>query len=118
MLYLPEDFRELNIDGLRDTVALSSAIPEADLRKIRLPVPHTILNEGPLPEFQIMAANGQLKAPIATVELRSGEYGKRWHKNSPMAILKHNTVHHSSIDCAPNRVFHGRVARKILDHKQ
>ena len=61
------DFGELNIDGLIDTGALSSAIPEADSRKIRL---HTILNEGPPPEFQIMVANGQLEAPIATVELQ------------------------------------------------
>ena len=70
MLYFPMDFRELNIDGLIDTGALSSAIPEADLRKIRLLAPHTILNEGPPPEFQIMVASGQLEAPIATVELQ------------------------------------------------
>ena len=70
MLYFPMDFGELNIDGLINTGALSSAIPEADLRKIRLLAPHTILNEGPAPEFQIMVANGQLEAPIATVELQ------------------------------------------------
>ena len=70
MLYFPMDFGELNIDGLIDTGALSSAIPEADLRKIRLLAPHTILNEGPPPEFQILVANGQLEAPIATVELQ------------------------------------------------
>ena len=70
MLYFPMDFGELKIDGLTDTGALSSAIPEADLRKIRLLAPHTILNEGPPPEFQIMFANGQLEAPIATVELQ------------------------------------------------
>ena len=70
MLYFPMDFGELNIDGLIDTGALSSAIPEADLRKIRLLAPHTILNEGPPPEFQVMVANGQLEAPIATVELQ------------------------------------------------
>ena len=70
MLYFPMDFGELNIDGLIDTGALSSAIPEADLRKIRLLAPHTILNEGPPPEFQIIVANGQLEAPIATVELQ------------------------------------------------
>ena len=64
------DFGELNIDGLLDTGALSSTIPEADLRKIRLLAPHTILNEGPPPEFQIMVANGQLEAPIATVALQ------------------------------------------------
>ena len=42
MLYFPMDFGELNIDGLVDTGALSSAIPEADLRKIRLLAPHTL----------------------------------------------------------------------------
>ena len=70
MLYFPMDFGELNIDGLIDKGALSTAIPEADFRKIRLLAPHTILNEGPPPEFQIMVANGQLEAPIATVELQ------------------------------------------------
>ena len=70
MLYFPMDFGELTIDGLIDTGALSSAISEADLRKIRLLAPHTILNEGPPPAFQIMVANGQLEAPIATVELQ------------------------------------------------
>ena len=65
MLYFPMDFGELNIDGLIDTGALSGAIPE-----VRLLAPHTILNEGPPPEFQIMVANGQLDAPIATVELQ------------------------------------------------
>ena len=34
MLYFPMDFGELKIDGLIDTGALSSAMPEADLRKI------------------------------------------------------------------------------------
>ena len=62
-------FRELSIVGLIDTGAFSSAIPELDIRKILLLAPHTILNEGPPPEFQIMVANGQLEAPIATVEL-------------------------------------------------
>ena len=70
MFYFPMDFGELNIDGLIDTGALSSAIPEADLRKFRLLAPYTILNEGPPPEFQSMVANGQLEAPNATVELQ------------------------------------------------
>ena len=70
MLYLPMNLRELNIDGLIETGGFPSAIPEADLRKIRLLAPHTILIEGPPPEFQIMVANGQLEAPIATVELQ------------------------------------------------
>ena len=46
------DFGELKIDGLIDTGALSSAISEPDLRKIRLLAPHTILNEGSPAEFQ------------------------------------------------------------------
>ena len=70
MLYFPMDFGELNIDGLIDTGALSSALPEADLRKIRLLAPHTIIIKDPPPEFQVMVDNGQLQAPIATVELQ------------------------------------------------
>ena len=49
---------------------MSSSIPEADLRKIRLLAPHTIINEGPPPKFQIIVAKGQLEAPIATVEFQ------------------------------------------------
>ena len=70
LLHFPMDFGELNFDGLINTGALSSAIPEADLLKIQSLAPNTILNEGPSPEFQIMVANGQLEAPIATVELQ------------------------------------------------
>ena len=61
MLYIPMDFRELIIDGLIDKSALSNAIPEADLCKIRLPAAYTILNGGPLSEFRIMVVNGQLE---------------------------------------------------------
>ena len=70
MLFFPMDFGKLNIDVLVDTGALSTAIPETDSGKIRLLAPLTVLNEGPQPEFQTMVANGQLKAPIATVELQ------------------------------------------------
>ena len=70
MLYFPMDFEELTIDGLIDTGALSSAIPEADLRKIRLLAPQSIIKEGPAPTFQIMVANGQLETPRSTVELK------------------------------------------------
>ena len=69
ILYFPLDFGELNVDGLIDRGALSSAIAEAELPKYRLLAQHTILKEGPLPEFPIVVANGQLEAPIATVEL-------------------------------------------------
>ena len=70
VLYFPMDSGELNIDGLKDTGALSCAILEVDLPKIRLLALHTNLKEGPPPEFQFMFANGQLEAPIATVELQ------------------------------------------------
>ena len=63
MLYFPMDFGKLTIDGLIDTGALSSAIPEADLRK-------TVIREGPPPNFQIMVANGQLETPKSTTELK------------------------------------------------
>ena len=70
MLYFPMDFGELTLDGLVDTGVLSSAIPEADLRKIRLLAPQSIIKEGPAPNFQIMVANGQLEVPKSTIELK------------------------------------------------
>ena len=73
MLYFPMDFGELTLDGLVDTGALSSAIPEADLRKIRLLATQSIVKEGPAPNFHgqlIMVANGQLETPKSTVELK------------------------------------------------
>ena len=70
MLYIPMHFGELTLDGLIDTGTHSSAIPEADLRKIRLPAPQSIIKEGPVPSFQIMVACGGLKTPKSTVELK------------------------------------------------
>ena len=70
MLYFPMDFGELTIDGLIDTGALSSAIPEMEPRKIRLLSPQSVIREGPPPNFQIMVANGQLETPKSTIELK------------------------------------------------
>ena len=92
MLYFPMDFGELTLDGLIDTGpvsmspsnvsspksigkynirpppgAHSSAIPEADPRKI---APQPIVKEGPAPSFQIMVANGDLETPKSSVELK------------------------------------------------
>ena len=64
------DFGELFIDGLIDTGALSGALLEADLRKIRFLAPHKTVTECLPIEFQTMVANGQLEAPIATVDLQ------------------------------------------------
>ena len=60
----------------------------------------------------------QAHATIKTsLKMASGEYRKQWHKYLPIAILNYNTTYHSSIDCEPSRVFHGRVPHNILDHK-
>ena len=64
------DFVDLNIDELIDTVALSGAILEANLRKTQILSPHTLLSEGFAPESQIMVANGQLEALVTTFELQ------------------------------------------------
>ena len=57
------DFGKLTLDGLIDTGAHSSAIPAADLRKIRILAPQSIIEEGPAPSFQIMVANEVLETP-------------------------------------------------------
>ena len=80
MLYFPIDFGELTLDGLVDTGALSSVIPDTDIRKIRLIAPQSIINEGPAPNFQIMVANGQLESPKSTVELKVEVGDKDFHK--------------------------------------
>ena len=67
MYYMPMDFEKLTLDGLIDTGALTSAISEQDLNKIKLLANETIKETGPPPVFQIMVANGQLEVPIGTV---------------------------------------------------
>ena len=69
MYYIPMDFQNLTLDGLIDTGALTSAISEQDLNKIKLLANDAIKETGPPPNFQIMVANGQLEVPIGTVLL-------------------------------------------------
>ena len=64
------DFGELTIDDLNDTGTLYSAMPEMDLRKLRLHPPKSVIREGPPPNFQILVANGQLETPKSTIELK------------------------------------------------
>ena len=66
MLYCPMDFDELTLDGFLDTGALSGAIQEADLRRVRLLDPQTIIKEVQASNFQILVATGQLKTPKST----------------------------------------------------
>ena len=91
MLYFSMDAGELTLDALEDTRALSSAIPEADLRKIRLLAPQSIFKEGPAPNFQIVVANGQLETPKSTVELKFEVVGHR----IPRDIHSHANTHQS-----------------------
>ena len=64
---------------------------------------------------------GVLERAHATIKasliMASGEYRKQWHKYLPIAILNYNTTYHSSNDCEPSRIFHGRVPHNTLDHK-
>ena len=64
---------------------------------------------------------GVLERAHATIKtslkMESFEYRKQWHNYLPIAILNYNTTYHSSIDCEPSRVFHGRVPHNILDNE-
>ena len=68
--YIQMDFEKLTLDGLIDTGALTSAISEQDLNKIKLLANEAIKETGPPTNFQIMVANGQLQVPIGTVLLK------------------------------------------------
>ena len=69
MYYMPMDFEKRTLDGLIDTGALTSAISEQDLNKIKLFANESIKETGPPPNLQIVVANGQLEVPIGTVLL-------------------------------------------------
>ena len=64
---------------------------------------------------------GFLERALATIKtslkMGTGDYRKQWHKYLPIAILNYTTTYHSSINCEPSRLFHGRVPQNILDHK-
>ena len=53
MYYFPMDFEKLTLDGLIDTGALTSAISETGLNKIKLLSNEAIKDTGPAPNFQI-----------------------------------------------------------------
>ena len=64
------DFGDLTINGLIDTGALFSTIPEMDFQKIRLLSPQSVIRKSPPPKFQILFANGKLETPKSTIELK------------------------------------------------
>ena len=63
------DFGGLTIHGVIDTGALSSAILEMDLRKMRLLSPQSVIREGPPPNFQIKGRKWTIRTPKSTIEL-------------------------------------------------
>ena len=76
------------------------------------------LNHATKKHAQTIGVLERAHATIKTsLKMASGEYRNQWHKYLPIAILNYNTTNHSSIDCEPSRVFHGRVPHNILDHK-
>ena len=81
MYYFPLDFEKLTLDGLIDTGALTSAISEADLNKIKLLSNEAIKDTGPAPNFQIMVANCPLERPIGRVLLEFEVADFQYQKN-------------------------------------
>ena len=69
MLYFLVVLGELTANGFIETVALSSVIPEMDLRKIRLLSKQAFIWEDSPPNFQTMVANGQLETSKSTIVL-------------------------------------------------
>ena len=47
--------------------------------------------------------------------IETGERRSLWHKYISIAVLNYNTSYHSSIDCEPSRLFHGRIPYNIHD---
>ena len=58
-------FGDLTIDDLIDTGAIFNAMSESDLEQIKRIAPQKTLKDSPLPDFQIVVANGQKETPIA-----------------------------------------------------
>ena len=127
MLYVPMDFGELTLDGLIDTGAHSSAIPEANLRKIQLLAPQSIVKEGPAPSFQIMVANGDIETLKSTVELNFEMGDFEFHEifivmeklSSPIIGLMFLQRNHTVLDMRqgiPNFPFFS-MQLKTADHK-
>ena len=54
--YIPMNSEKLTLDGLIDTGALTSAISEQDLNKIKVLANEAIKETGPPPNFRIMVA--------------------------------------------------------------
>ena len=62
---------------------------------------------------------GRLERSHASIKqalkIETGERRSLWHKYINIAVLNYNTSYHTSISCAPSRVFHGRIPYNVLD---
>ena len=104
LYYMPMDFEKLTLDGLIDTGALTSAISEKDLNKIKLIANEAIKDISPLRNLQIMVANGKLEVLIGTVllEFEVADYMLRENfiimKNLPIPHLGFLRKNNASFD--------------------
>ena len=51
------------------------------------------------------------------LKMETGERKSLWLMYVSIAVLNYNMSYHASIECEPSRVYHGRIASKILDLK-
>ena len=52
-----------------------------------------------------------------TLKIETGETRFMWHEYVNLAVLNYHTSYHTSIDCEPSRVLHGRNPYNVLDLK-
>ena len=57
-------------------------------------------------------SHAQLKRIL---KLDSNEEWNDWHRYVPFATFIHNTSYHSSVNCCPTTLFHGREPVKLLN---
>ena len=74
MYNIPMDFEKLTLDGLIDIGALTNAISEQDLNKIKILAPEVITDTGPAPIFQTMVANEQLETPTVCLTFEVADF--------------------------------------------
>ena len=109
------DFGELTLDGLVDPEALFSAIPEADLRKIRLQAPQSNIKVGPAPNFQIMVANGQLETSKSIFRNLHGHGKTHQSTNWPLIPSKQKYYFGHETGCPQFPLFLNAI--EAVDHK-
>ena len=103
--YLPTTIlTDLGTTFTSSLMAELTKLLEIKLKHATLKQPQTIgaveRSHGPLKRF---------------LKLNTSEQLNDWHKYVPLATFIHNTSYHSSINCCPSTLFHGREPVKPLD---